>query len=94
MGRRDAKLVKKLDSMHVIVPLLYPGRCDNEAYISERIDLTKINDYIKSKNEELASQASEGEDVFKYTIFHFVVAAIKKFSDSGAKAHSQVCNAV
>ena len=56
MGRKDAKLVGNLDSMHVIVPLLYPGRCDNEAYISERIDLTNINAYLKEKNDRLAEK--------------------------------------
>lgn len=57
MARRDGKLVKDLDPMHIIVPLLYPGRCDNEAYISERIDLTNINAYLKKKNEALEAKA-------------------------------------
>lgn len=78
MGRRDARLVGKLDSMHVIVPLLYPGRCDNEAYIAERIDLTNINRYLRQKNEELLRQSPEGEDPFRYTIFQLVVTALLK----------------
>ncbi len=78
MGRRDAKLVGKLDSMHVIVPLLYPARCDNEAYIAERIDLTNINRYLQQKNEELQRQTPDGEDPFRYTIFHLIVAALLK----------------
>ena len=41
--RKDGVLLRDLDSMHFIVPLLYPNRCDNEASISERIDLTKLN---------------------------------------------------
>ncbi len=64
--------------MHVIVPLLYPGRCDNEAFISERIDLTNINAYLERKNELLAQQTPEGEEPFKYTIFHLVVTAMMK----------------
>lgn len=75
MGRRDGELVKKLDPLHVITPLLYPARCDNEAYISERIDLTNINKYLEEKNGKLKSQ---GDDAFKYTIFHVVVTAILK----------------
>lgn len=78
MGRKDARLVKELDSMHVIVPLLYPGRCDNEAFISERIDLTNINAYLERKNELLAQQTPEGEEPFKYTIFHLIVTAMMK----------------
>ena len=84
MGRRDARLVKNLDSMHIIVPLLYPGRCDNEAYISERIDLTNINAFLEKKNRELAEAAKRdakaGEDpvIFKYTIFHLIVTSVLK----------------
>ncbi len=48
--RKDGVLLRDLDSMHFIVPLLYPNRCDNEAYISERIDLTNLNAYLAKKN--------------------------------------------
>ena len=44
--RKDGTLLRDLDSMHFIVPLLYPNRCDNEAFISEQIDLTAVNEYI------------------------------------------------
>lgn len=70
MDRRDGKFVKNLDPMHIIVPLLYPDRCDNEAYISECIDLTNINRYLEGKN--------SSDDEFKYTLFHIIVAAIMK----------------
>ena len=30
---------------------VYPNRCDNEAYISQRVDLTAINAYLARKNE-------------------------------------------
>lgn len=70
MSRRDARLVRKLDPMHMIVPLLYPSRCDNEAYISVRVDLTNINRYLEKLN--------AGNPEFKYTIFHIVVAAVLK----------------
>lgn len=56
--------------MHFIVPLIYPNRCDNEAYISERIDLTNIRSYLEKKN--------SGEPEFKYTIFHIVLTAMLK----------------
>ena len=41
--RKDGRLLRELDAMHYIMPIIYPNRCDNEAYISERIDLTNIN---------------------------------------------------
>lgn len=56
--------------MHFIVPLIYPNRCDNEAYISERIDLTAINAWLDKKN--------AGETVFSYTLFHVIVASLVK----------------
>ncbi|MDD3243020.1 MAG: 2-oxo acid dehydrogenase subunit E2 [Eubacteriales bacterium] len=66
--RKDGTLLRDLDSMHFIVPLIYPNRCDNEAYISERIDLTAINAYLAEKNRD-------GEE-FPYTLFHLVVTAM------------------
>ena len=41
--RRDGRLLRELDSLHFITGIIYPNRCDNEAYISERIDLTPVN---------------------------------------------------
>ena len=68
--RKDGYLVRDLDAMHFIVPLLYPNRCDNEAYISERIDLTAMNEYLRKKNET--------ETEFPYTMFHVILAALVK----------------
>ncbi len=68
--RKDGKLLRNLDSLHFITGILYPNRCDNEAYISETIDLTALNAYIAKKNET--------ETDFRYTLFHCVVAALAK----------------
>ncbi len=68
--RRDATLIRKQDSMHLIMPMVYPNRCDNEAFISERIDLTNIDKYLEKRNAE--------NPEFKFTLFHLVVAAILK----------------
>lgn len=68
--RRDGTLLRDLDSMHLIMPMVYPNRCDNEAFISERIDLTNIDKYIESKNAE--------NPLFKFTLFHLVVTAMLK----------------
>ena len=66
--RRDGRLLRELDSLHFITGIIYPNRCDNEAYISERIDLTAINAYLAEKNKT--------ETDFPYTMFHLVVAAL------------------
>ncbi len=68
--RKDGVLLRDLDSMHFIVPLLYPNRCDNEAFISERIDLTKLEDYLARKN--------AGREDHPLKLFYVIVAAVGK----------------
>ena len=68
--RKDGRLLRELDSLHFITGIIYPNRCDNEAYIGERIDLTNINAYLEKKN--------EGETVFPYTMFHVITVALIK----------------
>lgn len=68
--RRDGTLLRNIDSMHYIMPLMYPNRCDNEAYLSERIDLTRLNAYLETKN--------AGDPVYRYNLFQVVVTAMLK----------------
>lgn len=68
--RRDGKLLKDIDSMHFIMPLMYPNRCDNEAFISEQIDLTNLMAYLEKKN-------ADGPD-YKYNFFQAMVTAVLK----------------
>lgn len=69
--RKDGKLLKNIDSMHFICPIIYPKRCDNEAFISEVIDLTNINKYLEKKN-------SNSSDEYKYNLFQIIVTAMLK----------------
>ncbi len=68
--RRDGKLLRDIDGMHLIMPMIYPNRCDNEAFISERIDLTNIDKYIAEYNAK--------DPDFKLTLFHVIVASVMK----------------
>lgn len=68
--RKDGVWLKDLDAMHAFTPYLYPNRADNEAFISERIELESINRYLEKKNEDIS------EDPYK--LFHVVLAAIVK----------------
>ena len=68
--RRDGKYLKKIDSMHTIMPLMYPNRCDNEAFISECIDLTNVETYLEKKN--------AGDPAYKYNLFQIMVTAMLK----------------
>ena len=40
--RRDATLLRDVDSLHFIMGIIYPNRADNEAYIAERVNLEPI----------------------------------------------------
>jgi len=64
--RKDAKLIRKIDGMHLIVPLIHPNRCDNEAFVSERIELDAINKYLEKLNAD--------NPEFKYTVVPLVKA--------------------
>lgn len=68
--RRDATLIRQIDSMHYIMPLMYPNRCDNEAFISETIDLTNAMAWLERKN------ATHPE--YKYNVFQLLVTAVLK----------------
>ena len=68
--RKDGTLVRNLDSMHFIVPLLYPNRCDNEAFISETIDLTNVDRFLEKKNAD--------NPEYKYNLFQIVITAMLK----------------
>lgn len=69
--RKDGRLIRDIDALHIINAYIQPNRADNEAYISERIDLTKINEYIARKN-----QGDVG--TLPYTVFHVIAAALAK----------------
>jgi hypothetical protein len=68
--RPDGVLLRDLDSLHFITGIIYPNRCDNEAFISERIDLTNINAYLEKKN-------AQGP-TYKYNLFQLIVTALLK----------------
>lgn len=68
--RKDGYLVRDIDSVHALAPYILPNRADNEAVLTDTVDMTHVIDYIAKKNAD--------EPEFKYTFFHFIVAAIAK----------------
>ena len=70
MGRKDGTKLKKIHAMHFVMPLMYPNRCDNEAFISDLIDLTNINAYLEKKNAD--------NPEYKYNLFQVMVTAVLK----------------
>ena len=82
--RKDGVRLKNISSMHAIMPLMYPNRCDNEAFISERIDLTNINTYLEKKNAENPEYA--------YNLFQIMVTAVLKVITLRPKMNRFIAN--
>lgn len=68
--RKDGVRLKNIHAMHFVMPLMYPNRCDNEAFIAERIDLEAVNAYLEKKN--------AGNPAYKYNLFQVMVTAVLK----------------
>ncbi len=68
--RKDGKLIRDIDPLHYVTGIIYPNRCDNEAYISETIDLTAVDEYLTKRNAE--------NPVYKYNFFQLLVTALVK----------------
>lgn len=66
--RKDACRVKNITGMSQIMIDLKPRRCDSDVYINQKMDVTKLVNYIQKKK-------SEGEEI---TYFHAFVTAIGK----------------
>ena len=82
--RRDGTYLKNIDSMHTIMPLMYPNRCDNEAFISERIDLTNINAYLEKKNAD--------NPEYPFNLFQIMVTALLKVITLRPKMNRFIAN--
>ena len=70
LDRPDAYYIQKTDTMHRFFPYILPDRTDNEAVMSQVIDLTNIKAYLEKKNADSPE--------FKYTFFHVICAGIAK----------------
>ncbi|MBQ3107316.1 MAG: 2-oxo acid dehydrogenase subunit E2 [Firmicutes bacterium] len=82
--RKDGKKLRKISSMHAIMPLMYPNRCDNEAFIAERIDLTNVNKYLEKKNADNPEYA--------YNLFQIMVTAVLKIITLRPKMNRFIAN--
>ncbi|MBQ0101370.1 MAG: 2-oxo acid dehydrogenase subunit E2 [Firmicutes bacterium] len=68
--RKDAYFIEDKDPIHSLMPYMLPNRTDNEAVLSETVDMTEVVKYIEKKNAD--------NPEFKYTFFHFITAVIGK----------------
>jgi hypothetical protein len=82
--RKDGVKLKNIHAMHFVMPLMYPNRCDNEAFLSERIDLTNINAYLERKN--------ASNPAYKYNLFQVMVTAMLKVITLRPKMNRFIAN--
>ncbi|RKM56223.1 hypothetical protein D6853_05365 [Butyrivibrio sp. X503] len=68
--RRDGTLIRDIDAMHYVMPLMYPNRCDNEAFMSMTVDIAGTEEYIRKFNAEHPEA--------RISIFDLVIAAMLK----------------
>ena len=68
--RSDGVQIRDIDAMHYVMPLMYPNRCDNEAYMKLSVDISKTEDYIKKYNENHPES--------RVAIFDIIIAAMLK----------------
>lgn len=70
MNRRDGIKVKDLDGMHSLMLEIMPKRCDSDVYISAKIDVTNLIDYV--------NKLKKKEEYEHLTYFHTFCIAIGK----------------
>ena len=80
--RKDAKRIKNIDGLAQISIDLKPNRSVSDVYINQKMDVTKLLEYIKEKKET-------NENL---TFFHAIVAAIGKTIYNRPKLNRFVAN--
>lgn len=68
-NRKDGIRVKKIDSIHAIMPHLMPNRCDAEVSIIETLDVTSLLKFVEKKNKNCE---------IKMTAFQAIITALAK----------------
>ena len=70
MNRRDGIKVKNLDGMHTLMLEIMPKRCDSDVYISAKIDVTNLVEYV--------NKLKKKKEYENLTYFHTFCIAIGK----------------
>ena len=82
MSTRNAKRVKDITGMQQIMIDLKPDRCDSDVYINQKMDVTKLVEYMDKRKKD-------GDDI---TYFHAFVTAIGKVFYNRNKLNRFVSN--
>ena len=81
-NRRDAKRIKDINGMFQIMLDLKPNRCDSDVFINQKMDVTKLVEYVEKKKKE-------GKDI---TYFHTFLTAIGKTIYNRPKLNRFIAN--
>lgn len=70
--RKDGRLIRgeELDTNHYVMPIVWPNRTDCEAFVSETIDLTAVDAYIKERK--------KADPNTSISLFSLMIAALGK----------------
>ena len=82
--RKDAKLLRDLPALNLIMPGIMPNRADNEAFISFDLDLRPLDAYLAEKN--------KGKTEDKLTYFQLIAAAVGKCFILRPRMNRFICN--
>ena len=82
MSTRNARRVKDITGMQQICIDLKPDRCDSDVYINQKMDVTKLVEYMDKRKKD-------GDDI---TYFHAFVTAIGKVFYNRNKLNRFVSN--
>jgi hypothetical protein len=80
--RKDGRRVDNLSGMGQLILDIKPDRCDSDVFINQKLDVTKLVEYVKKKKDE-------GKDM---TYFHAFVTAIGKVFYNRPKLNYFVMN--
>lgn len=80
--RKDGRRVDNLSGMGQLILDIKPDRCDSDVYINQKLDITKLVEYVKKKKDE----------GFDMTYFHAFVTAIGKVFYNRPKLNYFVMN--
>ena len=95
--RRDGTWLRNEDSIHGIMPYIYPNRADNEAFIQESIDMGPIRAYVDKKNQEIKEKVERGElppeaAEDPYKPFQVILAGLVKTITLRPKLNRFICD--
>jgi len=80
--RKDARRVRELTGMGQIIMDIKPGRCNSDVYINQKMDVTKLVEYVEKRKKK-------GDSI---TLFHAFVTAIGKTIYNRPKLNYFVAN--